>query len=135
VLAYHAFANVFLFSRKCLEAGYPDTDGHLARNTIDLPPQLNQLEEALHETAAPHILETLDLAPGEAVAIRQAYNGPNPNTNNFTVQAGSSLPTEGDRFAVQASAMTGGGAIVGIAQEASLTGTIYDVFNVEGFNQ
>jgi hypothetical protein len=94
-----------------------------------------QIEVTYTGSSSTHILETLDLAPGEAVAIRQAYNGPNPNTNNFTVQAGSSLPTEGDRFAVQASAMTGGGAIVGIAQEASLTGTIYDVFNVEGFNQ
>jgi hypothetical protein len=94
-----------------------------------------QIEVTYTGESASHILETLSLAPGEAVGIRQAYNGPNPNTNNFTVQAGSTLPTNGDRFAVQATVMTGGATIVGIAQESSLSGTIFDVYNVEGFNQ
>jgi hypothetical protein len=84
--------------------------------------------------SATHVLRTLSLAPGEAVGILRAYAGPNPTTNNFTVVSGG-LPTEGDRFAVQATATAGGATIVGIAQESSLSGVIYDVYNVEGFNQ
>ncbi len=84
--------------------------------------------------SATHVLRTLSLDPGEAVGILRAYAGPNPATNNFTVVSGG-LPTEGDRFAVQATATAGGATIVGIAQESSLSGIIYDVYNVEGFNQ
>ena len=94
-----------------------------------------QIEVTYTGESSTHILETLSLAPGEAVGILRAYAGPNPTTNNFTVQSGSSLPVELERYAVQATVMTGGATIVGIAQESSLSGIIYDVYNVEGFNQ
>lgn len=52
LLAYHAFANVLLFSKRCLARGCEDRTAHLRRNLADLPPQLDRLEEALTATRA-----------------------------------------------------------------------------------
>jgi HEXXH motif-containing protein len=52
LLAYHAFANVVLFCRECLQAGYADEDGYFAKNEVQLMPQLMQLEAALRKTQA-----------------------------------------------------------------------------------
>lgn len=52
LLAYHAFANVLLFSKRCLDGGFEDRTAHLRRNLADLPPQLDKLEEALTATRA-----------------------------------------------------------------------------------
>lgn len=51
LLAYHAFANVVLFYRACLESGIDD-DGYCARNEKATIPQLDMLEEALCKTPA-----------------------------------------------------------------------------------
>lgn len=52
LVAYHAFANVLLFYRLCLESGYADPDGYVARNERELVPQLRQLDDALNTTKA-----------------------------------------------------------------------------------
>ncbi|MDQ4070520.1 MAG: HEXXH motif-containing putative peptide modification protein [Actinomycetota bacterium] len=52
LLAYHAFANVLLFTRACRESGWPDGDGYLAKNERDLVSQLDQLKAGLLKTKA-----------------------------------------------------------------------------------
>ena len=52
LIAYHAFANVLLFSRQCLAAGHKDEDGHLRRNVDTLTGWTETLEEALRTTNA-----------------------------------------------------------------------------------
>jgi hypothetical protein len=52
LIAYHAFANVLLFTRACMQAGVADLEGYLATNEAELLPQLLQLEEGLKETHA-----------------------------------------------------------------------------------
>lgn len=51
LLAYHAFANVMLFYRDCLESGIDD-DGYCERNAAATIPQLTQLDQALRTTKA-----------------------------------------------------------------------------------
>ena len=52
LIAYHAFANVLLFSRQCLAAGHKDEDGHLHRNVDTLTGWTETLDEALQKTNA-----------------------------------------------------------------------------------
>jgi HEXXH motif-containing protein len=52
LLAYHAFANVLLFTRACLQNGVADPEAYLSANEAELLPQLMQLEDALKETRA-----------------------------------------------------------------------------------
>ncbi len=78
-----------------------------------------------------HVLRTISLDPGEAVPLRQVFNG----SSNFTVVSGG-LPSAGNKYSVTATANTSGAVIVGLAQEAYVgSGTALDVYNVEGFNQ
>lgn len=50
LLAYHAFANVLLFTRACMDAGIADPQHYLVANEADLVPQLAQLDEGLRRT-------------------------------------------------------------------------------------
>jgi HEXXH motif-containing protein len=52
LIAYHAFANVLLFSQRCLAAGYNDSDGHLHRNVHMLTEWLETLDKPLRNTTA-----------------------------------------------------------------------------------
>jgi HEXXH motif-containing protein len=52
LLAYHAFGNVLLFTRACIQAGVPDPQQYLRKNEAELVPQLQQLEEGLRQTRA-----------------------------------------------------------------------------------
>jgi HEXXH motif-containing protein len=52
LLAYHAFANVLLMTRRFLEAGVVDEHGYLERNEEDLPAVLATLEAGLRQTTA-----------------------------------------------------------------------------------
>lgn len=52
LIAYHAFANVLLFSRQCLAAGYPDVQGHLRHNVEVLSKWIETFDEALRKTTA-----------------------------------------------------------------------------------
>lgn len=51
LLAFHAFANVLLVSRQCLERNFDD-GGYSERNQANLAPQLRQMEHALRHTRA-----------------------------------------------------------------------------------
>ena len=51
LLAYHAFGNVLLLYRRCLEAG-ADPDGYFERNISPTSRQLAQLDDALRTTTA-----------------------------------------------------------------------------------
>jgi hypothetical protein len=83
-------------------------------------------------SSSTHVLETIELVPGQAVILRQAYNC-NSNPNYTAISGG--CPNQGDKYAVTAVATDAAGAIVGLAQEASVSGNILDIYNVEGFNQ
>ncbi len=52
LIAYHAFANVLLFSRRCLAAGYDDPRGYLERNLAELSGWLETFESHLNQTNA-----------------------------------------------------------------------------------
>jgi hypothetical protein len=52
LIAYHAFANVLLFSHRCLAEGNEDTDGYLRRNVKSLTAWIRTFEEALQATNA-----------------------------------------------------------------------------------
>jgi hypothetical protein len=77
-----------------------------------------------------HVLETISVAPGAAVSVRQAFAG----SPNWTAISGG-LPQAGVRYAVSVVPKVPGVPIVGLAQEATVSGTRLDVYNLEGFNQ
>ena len=52
LIAYHAFANVLLFSQQCLMNGYDDPDGYLHRNVAALSEWMVHFETALRATRA-----------------------------------------------------------------------------------
>jgi HEXXH motif-containing protein len=52
LLAYHAFANVLLFTRACVDAGIDDPNHYLGANEAELVPQLAQLDDALSRTTS-----------------------------------------------------------------------------------
>lgn len=52
LIAYHAFANVLLFSQRCLANGYDDPDGYLQRNVLALTEWMRHFEAALGTTKA-----------------------------------------------------------------------------------
>ena len=78
-----------------------------------------------------HVLRTISLGRGEAVPLRQVFNG----SANFTVVSGG-LPSANEKYSVTAVSVNPNAVIVGIAQEAYIgSGMALDVYNVEGFNQ
>lgn len=52
LIAYHAFANVLLFSKRCLDNGFDDPDGYLHRNVVALSEWMRHFESALRTTKA-----------------------------------------------------------------------------------
>ena len=53
LIAYHAFANVLIFSQRCLANGYDDPDGkYLHRNVVALSEWMKHFEKALRATRA-----------------------------------------------------------------------------------
>jgi hypothetical protein len=86
LIAYHAFANVLLFSRRCLAAGHKDEDGHLRRNIDVLSGWIETLDEALRTTNA--LTE-----PGRALWLPLAHELQRENESTKTVLgAASGLP-------------------------------------------
>lgn len=77
-----------------------------------------------------HVIRTISIDPGEAVSVRQAYKG----SPNWSAISGG-LPQANNRYAVTAEADNASAVIVGLAQEATVSGTALDVYNLEGFNQ
>ena len=52
LIAYHAFANVLLFSSRCLAAGYADPRDYLNRNVSELKGWMDTFESHLNQTNA-----------------------------------------------------------------------------------
>lgn len=78
-----------------------------------------------------HVLESTNtLGPGKAVPARQVWKG----SSNWTVISGG-LPQANNKYAVTAEATNGSAVIVGLAQEATVSGSRLDIYNLEGFNQ
>ncbi len=78
-----------------------------------------------------HVLETTSaLDPGEAVSVREAYK----SNSKWTAVSGG-LPKANNKYAVTVSPVNANAVLVGLAQEATVSGTALDVYNVEGFNQ
>jgi hypothetical protein len=80
-----------------------------------------------------HTIQTIDLAAGQAVTLRQVYTGAHLGTR-YTLPLGQTLPPA-QKYAVTATAVQAGARIVGMSQEATLSGTRLDIKNYEGFNQ
>jgi hypothetical protein len=87
---------------------------------------------ATYTGSSTHVLETITLQPGQAVILRTTYNGAS-NPNYSAISGG--YPTEFEKYAVTITANNAAGQLVGLAQEATLSGTVLDIYNVEGFNQ
>lgn len=83
-----------------------------------------------YEGSSTHVLQTVSMAAGESVTLRNVYAG-DPDA---TVLSGGA-PVSGEKYAVTAVADAAGACIVGLAQQAKLSGTVLDVTNYEGFNQ
>jgi hypothetical protein len=83
-------------------------------------------------TNSTHVLRTIEIGPGEAVPLRQTYNGAS-NPNYSPISGG--YPVQGDKYSVTAEAVTEGATIIGLAQEATLSGALLDIYNYEGFSQ
>ena len=94
------------------------------------PSTPTQIDATYSGSCGTHVLRTISLAPGAAVSLRQVFNP----SSKFTVQSGG-LPQSGCKYSVSATAITGGAVIVGLGQEATVSGTTLDIFNLEGFNQ
>lgn len=90
----------------------------------------SQIDVTYSGSCGTHVLRTTSLGPGEAIGLRQVYKP----SSKFTVISGGQ-PQSGCKYAVSATAITPGVNIVGLAQEASISGTTLDIYNLEGFNQ
>ncbi|HIP72900.1 MAG TPA: hypothetical protein EYH05_16090 [Anaerolineae bacterium] len=81
--------------------------------------------------AADHVLRTVNISPGQSITLRNVAGG-DPDIANV-ISGG--LPSSGAKYAVTAVADVAGAKIVGIAQEATATGTLLDIQNYGGTNQ
>jgi hypothetical protein len=78
-----------------------------------------------------HVLQTTaDQDPGEAVSVRQAYQ----SNSKWTAVSGG-LPKANNKYAVTVTPTNSNAVIVGLAQEATISGNALDIYNLEGFNQ
>jgi hypothetical protein len=77
-----------------------------------------------------HVLETKEICAGEAVPLRETWKGPN---SNWSLKGSSTTPLPNSKYAVTATATTTDAKIVGLYQEASVSGTVLDIFNHELF--
>ncbi len=73
LIAYHAFGNVLLFSRECLERGYADPDGYVRRYVEVLSRWVRELEEPLRSSPA---LTALGHALWRPIAARLGRTSP-----------------------------------------------------------